>query len=85
MGFADDTNHLVFGRVPQAIVRQLEAAKKTCLQWAESRGMVFSPEKSELIHFNKGRRQWTEQVNLAQPGRVTSPVKPQASARFLRV
>ena len=47
--------------------------------------MVFSPEKSELIHFNKGRRQWTEQVNLAQPGRVTSPVKPQASARFLRV
>ena len=56
-GFADDTNFLAFGRKPEINVRQLEAAWKTCLQWAETRGMAFGPEKSELIHFNKGRRQ----------------------------
>lgn len=85
VGFADDTNLLAFGREPNAIVQQLEAAWKTCLQWAETRGMVFGPEKSELIHFNKGRRQWADQLNLAQPGRGTSAVKPTASARFLGV
>ncbi|EAQ84813.1 hypothetical protein CHGG_08827 [Chaetomium globosum CBS 148.51] len=63
-GFADDTNLLVFGRNPEANVRQLEAAWETCIRWADSRGMKFAPEKSELIHFNKGRRQWTEQAHL---------------------
>ncbi|EAQ93236.1 hypothetical protein CHGG_01471 [Chaetomium globosum CBS 148.51] len=85
MRFADDTNLLVFGRNPEANVRQLEAAWETCIRWADSRGMKFAPEKSELIHFNKGRRQWTEQVNLANPRGGTSPVKPEGSARFLGV
>ncbi|EAQ88673.1 hypothetical protein CHGG_05292 [Chaetomium globosum CBS 148.51] len=84
-GFADDTNLLVFSRKPEANVRQLEAAWETCMRWADSRGMKFAPEKSELIHFNKGRRQWTEQVNLANPWGGTSPVKPEGSARFLGV
>jgi hypothetical protein len=47
--------------------------------------MAFAPEKSELIHFNKGRKQWDNQLDLAQPGRGTSPVKPTTSARFLGV
>ena len=84
-GFADDTNLMVFGREPKANVRQLEAAWATCLQWAGTRGMAFAPEKSELIHFNKGRKQWTDRLDLAQPGRGTSPVNPTASARFLGV
>ncbi|KAK4118225.1 hypothetical protein N657DRAFT_584001, partial [Parathielavia appendiculata] len=64
--FADDTNLLVFGREPEANVRQLEAAweTKTCLQ---------------------GRKQWADQLELAQPGGGTSPVKPMAAARFLGV
>ena len=32
VGFADNTNLLVFGRNPQANVQQLEKAWKTCLQ-----------------------------------------------------
>jgi hypothetical protein len=55
-GFADDTNLMVFGREPEANVRQLEAAWATCLQWAGTLGMAFAPEKSELIHFNKGKK-----------------------------
>jgi len=47
--------------------------------------MAFAPEKSELIHFNKGRKQWTDSLDLAQPGRDTSRVKPKKSARFLGV
>ena len=84
-GFADDTNLLVFGRNPEANVRQLEAAWETCMRWADSRGMKFAPEKSELIHFNKGRRQWTNQLELTNPGGGTSPVRPKESARFLGV
>ncbi|EAQ86126.1 hypothetical protein CHGG_07379 [Chaetomium globosum CBS 148.51] len=84
-GFADDTNLLVFGRNPEANVRQLEAAWGTCIRWADSRGMKFAPEKSELIHFNKGRRQWSNQLELTSPGRGTSPDRPKESARFLGV
>jgi hypothetical protein len=47
--------------------------------------MAFVLEKSELIHFNKGRKQWTNRLDLAQPGRGTSPVRPTGSARFLGI
>ena len=62
VGFADDTNLIAFGKSPGANTRQLEGAWKTCLQWAETRGMAFGAEKSELIHFNKGRKQWPNAV-----------------------
>jgi len=57
VGFADDTNLLVFGKNSAANTKQLEKAWKTCLQWASTRGMAFAAQKCELIHFNKGRRQ----------------------------
>jgi Reverse transcriptase (RNA-dependent DNA polymerase) len=86
VGFSDDTNLLAFGRDSKTTTRQLEQAWKTCLQWAATRGMAFGPEKSELIHFNKNRRQWQDPVNLALPGgRGSSLVKPVKSARFLGV
>jgi hypothetical protein len=86
VGFADDTNLLAFGKSPETNVRQLEAAWKTCLGWAKTRGMTFAAEKSELIHFNKNRKQWTNPVNLAVPsGEGHSAVQPIASGRFLGV
>ena len=48
--------------------------------------MAFKAQKSELIHFNKGRKQWLDTVSLAffrEEG--TSQVKLIESARFLRV
>ena len=80
MGFADDTNLLVFGQKPEANIQQLKAAWDTCSQWADTRGMAFAPEKSELIHFNKGRKQWEDQLDLAQTGGGIIPVKPVALA-----
>jgi hypothetical protein len=86
VGFADDTNLLAFGRTPEVNARQLERAWDTCLQWAKTRGMAFAAEKSELIHFNRGRKQWDTPVNLALPqGERTSPIQPTRSARFLGV
>ena len=86
VGFADDTNLMAFGQSPGANVRQLEAAWKTCLQWAETRGMAFGAEKSELIHFNKNRKQWQDPLSLALPGGGgISQVKPKKLARFLGV
>ena len=50
--------------------------------------MAFGPEKSELIHFNKGRKQWTNSIALIYLGGGEgdySIVEPAESARFLGV
>jgi len=86
VGFADDTNLLAFGKTPEANIGQLEAAWQTCLMWAKTRGMSFAAEKCELIHFNKGRKQWQEAASLAQtgPGNRTI-IRPMPASRFLGV
>jgi hypothetical protein len=86
VGFADDTNLLAFGKTPEANIGQLEAAWQTCLMWAKTRGMSFEAEKCELIHFNKGRKQWQEDASLAQtgPGNRTI-IRPMPASRFLGV
>ena len=54
------------------------------MRWAKSRGMAFGPEKSELIHFNKGRKQWDRALVLDLPsGNGFSMIRPVKSARFL--
>ena len=48
--------------------------------------MVFAGEKSELIHFNKGRKQWSNPVKLAYPvGEGYDTIQPVPSSRFLGV
>ena len=88
VGFADDTNLLAFGKHASSNCKQLEKAWTTCLQWAETHGMEFNGSKSELIHFNKGRAQWTDPVQLANPagqGSGSGTVSPSPNARFLGV
>ena len=86
VGFADDTNILAFGKHSSTNCRQLEEAWSTCLRWATAHGMEFNPAKSELIHFNKGRAQWTEPLHLAQPASQDgAEIKPQPYARFLGI
>ena len=59
VGFANDINLIAFGKHSSNNCQQLEQAWSTCLQWAKAHGMDFNPAKSELIHFNKGRKQWS--------------------------
>ena len=49
--------------------------------------MAFAAQKCELIHFNKGRKQWKDPIALALVGGSGgySTVKPVESARFLGV
>ena len=48
--------------------------------------MVFVGEKSELIHFNRGRKQWSNPIHLAHlVGEGFDIVKPIPSSRFLGV
>jgi hypothetical protein len=49
VGFADDTNLIAIGDTFEANKNLLENAWETCTGWAEKTGMVFAPEKSELL------------------------------------
>ena len=87
VGFADDTNILAFSKSAALNVTQLQNAWHTCLQWAETRGMTFGPKKSELIHFNKGRKQWSNIVKLStlNPGGSETIIKPKEACKFLGI
>ena len=49
--------------------------------------MSFAVEKCELIHFNKGRRQWKNEVKLSMPGpnQGHTAIEPTDSYRFLGI
>jgi hypothetical protein len=55
IGFADDTNILAFAKNHTSCCAILEEAFRTAANWAQARGMVFEPSKSELIHFTRGK------------------------------
>ena len=64
IGFADDTNIMTFDRDPSANCRRLAHAWRICSEWAESRGMEFAPQKSELMHLTRAHAPCTQRVNL---------------------
>ena len=80
VGFADDTNLLSFSSDIEANCRRLESAWKQCEAWAQTRGMQFAPQKSELLHFTRTHQAPTQRVQLG-----SAVVKPVESARFLGV
>jgi hypothetical protein len=80
VGFADDLNLLAFGKDTQVTRRYLEGAWQICHQWAQTRGMEFAPEKSELVHLTRARAAPTTPVQLGQ-----QTITPVQEARFLGV
>lgn len=80
VGFADNTNLMVFGRTIEGNCRQLEEAWPTCERWARTRGMQFEPAKSELIHFTRTRAPPSLAVRQGD-----ATVRPTESGRFLGV
>ena len=55
-GFVDDTNLVTWGRSAQANCRRLETAHSRCIAWAKRHGARFAPDKYQLIHFTRRRR-----------------------------
>ena len=80
VGFADDTNLMVFSRNVRTNCRRLEEAWTTCEEWARTSGMEFAPQKSELIHFTRAHLAPGDKVRLGEATVVLVEL-----ARFLRV
>ena len=55
LGFADDTNLLAFGHFLKSNLLKLKNTHHKCLSWAARHGIVFSPEKYEILHFSRRR------------------------------
>ena len=55
LGFADDTNLLAFGHSLKSNLLKLKNTHHKCLSWAARHGIVFSPEKYEILHFSRRR------------------------------
>jgi len=59
-GFVDDTNLVTWGTLAQANCRRLESAHNQCIAWAKRHGARFAPDKYQLIHFTRRRRDPSE-------------------------
>ena len=56
-GFVDDTTLITWGDSAEANCRRLTAAHDKCEAWAKRFGAKFAPDKYQLIHFTKKRKQ----------------------------
>ena len=81
LGFADDTNLLAFGHSLKSNLLKLKNTHLKCLSWAARHGIVFSPEKYEILHFSR-RRSDNLQLKL-RLGNVI--LKPKEEVRVLGV
>ena len=54
-GFVDDIALLTYSRSVKRNIYILQKAYEKCLEWSNSHGAKFNAEKSELIHFTKGK------------------------------
>ena len=81
LGFADDTNLLAFGHSLKSNLLKLKNTHHKCLSWAARHGIVFSPEKYEILHFSR-RRSDNLQLKL-RLGNVI--LKPKEEVRVLGV
>ena len=55
LGFADDTNLLVFGHSLKSNLLNLKNTHLKYLSWAARHGIVFSSEKYEILYFSSKR------------------------------
>jgi hypothetical protein len=56
----DDTNIIAWGTSVEDNCRRLSIAHSQCEDWAGEHGAKFAPDKYQLIHFTRGRKQATE-------------------------
>ena len=55
LGFADDTNLVVFGQSLKNNLLKLKNTHLKCLSWTARYGIVFSPEKYKILYFSRRR------------------------------
>jgi len=83
-GFIDDTNLVTWGDSAKENCQRLERAHEKCIAWSARHGTHFAPDKYQLIHFTKRRRDASG--DLASTLRINShQVKPETKLRVLGV
>jgi hypothetical protein len=83
-GFVDDTNIIAWGNTARENCKRLEDVHKKCLTWARRHGATFAPDKYQLIHLTRRRKDpHRDLASIVQIGSHT--VKPQQSLRVLGV
>lgn len=83
-GFVDDTNLISWGATAAENCRRLEAAHDKCIAWAKRHGAQFAPEKYQLIHFTRRRRD--PSGDLASSVRIeNTSVTPETTVKVLGV
>ena len=55
LGFADDTNRLVFFSSLKSKLLKLKSTHSKCLDWARKHRIKFTPEKYKLLYFSRRR------------------------------
>jgi len=83
-GFVDDTNLITWGDTAESNCRKLEGIHDRCVAWARRHGAKFAPDKYQLIHFTRRKRDARE--DLASPIRIGDhEIKPNTTLRVLGV
>src|SRR5579862_5135934 len=78
-GYADDINLLTYGESTIANCIALESAHERCLEWAETHGMRFAPDKYHLTHFTRQNR-----FDLTAPVQIgDQTIRPSPTIRIL--
>ena len=80
----DDTNLIAWGNSVRDNCLRLDAAHAKCVAWAKRYGAKFAPDKYQLMHFTRKRRD--SSGDLASSIRVNGhEIKLEAKLRILGV
>ena len=82
-GYADDIALRATGKSAEDNTAQLAQALQTILDWGASEGITIDPDKSELMHFARGRSVPSAAIQL--PGFHVSPAKKGEPVKWLGV
>lgn len=81
-GYIDDTSILVTGDTKTGNTETLRKIHEKAAEWARRTGSVFAPQKYEMVHFAKGKKDLEPEAPLDLP---TARVQPSKTARLLGV
>lgn len=82
MGYIDDTSIMVTGSTKASNIEALGELHEKAMDWARRTGSVFAPQKYELMHFAKGKKDTEPEAPLVLP---TTTVQPKKTAKLLGV
>lgn len=72
-GFVDDVNILTYSESTERNCQVLMEIHKECIEWAKKHGSKFCPNKYELIHFSRTKKNFNMRAGLNLEGQEICP------------